>query len=76
MQGFEADEWDAKALGQQAKGWSRILDRREAIALGWSLCKGGDLLFVAGKGAEATQEIAGEHFPFDDRRELRRLMEV
>jgi UDP-N-acetylmuramoyl-L-alanyl-D-glutamate--2,6-diaminopimelate ligase len=44
-------------------------------ALGWALCGEDDLLFVAGKGAEKTQEIAGERFPFDDRHELRRLME-
>ena len=48
-------------------GWARVVDRREAIALGWTLCHEGDLLFVAGKGAEQTQEIAGERFPFDDR---------
>ena len=76
VRGFDAAEADAGDLRNGHKGWARVLDRRQAIVLGWSLCSEGDLLFVAGKGAETTQEIAGERFPFDDRQELRRLMEV
>ncbi len=76
VRGFDGAERSAEDLRGGRKGWVRVLDRREAIALGWALCREGDLLFVAGKGAEQTQEIAGERFPFDDRSELRRLMEV
>ncbi|MDR2029945.1 MAG: UDP-N-acetylmuramoyl-L-alanyl-D-glutamate--2,6-diaminopimelate ligase [Puniceicoccales bacterium] len=44
-----------------------ILDREEAIAVGYDLavCWGG-ILVVAGKGHESTQEIVGQFFPFHD----------
>ena len=76
VRGFRSTEAGIENLRNGHKGWACSLDRREAIALGWSLCGDDDLLFIAGKGAEKTQEIAGERFPFDDRLELRRLMEV
>ena len=36
-----------------------------------ALCEAGDVLLIAGKGHETTQEIAGVKHPFDDRRALR-----
>ena len=50
-------------------------DRRKAIALALGQAEKGDVVIVAGKGHETTQEIAGVKHPFDDRevvREFRR----
>lgn len=50
-------------------------DRRKAIALALGQAEKGDVVVVAGKGHETTQEIAGVKHPFDDRevvREFRR----
>ena len=47
-----------------------VLDRAEAIAAAVARLAPGDVLLVAGKGHETTQEIAGVHHPFDDRRVL------
>ncbi len=45
----------------------RITDRRQAIARALALAKPGDIVCVAGKGHETSQEIAGQFHPFDDR---------
>lgn len=42
-------------------------DRRLAIRLGLTLAREGDLLLVAGKGHETTQQVGDDFFPFDDR---------
>ncbi|HXY43058.1 MAG TPA: UDP-N-acetylmuramoyl-L-alanyl-D-glutamate--2,6-diaminopimelate ligase [Acidimicrobiales bacterium] len=42
-------------------------DRRTAIALGLSLAHPGDVVVVAGKGHETTQQIGDELYDFDDR---------
>ena len=42
-------------------------ERRRAIEQGMALARPGDIVLVAGKGHEATQEIAGVKHPFDDR---------
>lgn len=42
-------------------------DRRAAIRLGLALAQPGDVLLVAGKGHETTQDIGGVVTPFDDR---------
>jgi len=49
-------------------------DRRAAIALGVSICEPGDVLVVAGKGHEVTQQIGDELVAFDDRAVLRALV--
>ena len=43
-----------------------IAGRGEAIKLGISKLKSGDLLLVAGKGHESTQEMNGQKFEFSD----------
>jgi UDP-N-acetylmuramoyl-L-alanyl-D-glutamate--2,6-diaminopimelate ligase len=50
-------------------------DRRAAIA--WALNHAGptDVVLIAGKGHETTQEIDGVKHPFDDRQVARRLLE-
>ena len=50
-------------------------DRRKAIHLALGQAEKGDVVVIAGKGHETTQEIAGVKHPFDDRevvREFRR----
>jgi UDP-N-acetylmuramoyl-L-alanyl-D-glutamate--2,6-diaminopimelate ligase len=52
-------------------------DRREAIAEALRQARPGDVVVIAGKGHETTQEIGGSLLPFDDRevarQELARL---
>ena len=43
-----------------------ISDRKEAIKLGISLAKTGDILLIAGKGHEKYQDINGTKHTFDD----------
>jgi UDP-N-acetylmuramoyl-L-alanyl-D-glutamate--2,6-diaminopimelate ligase len=45
----------------------QLADRRQAIAHALALAQPGDVVCVAGKGHETTQEIAGQFHPFDDR---------
>jgi UDP-N-acetylmuramoyl-L-alanyl-D-glutamate--2,6-diaminopimelate ligase len=42
-------------------------DRRQAIARALSLAAPGDLVLVAGKGHETTQQLHDDFLPFDDR---------
>lgn len=43
-------------------------DRARAITRAVAAATAGDIVLIAGKGHERTQEIAGTHYPFDDRR--------
>jgi UDP-N-acetylmuramoyl-L-alanyl-D-glutamate--2,6-diaminopimelate ligase len=47
--------------------YERLPDRRQAIAHALARAQPGDIVCVAGKGHETTQEIAGQFHPFDDR---------
>jgi UDP-N-acetylmuramoyl-L-alanyl-D-glutamate--2,6-diaminopimelate ligase len=44
-----------------------ILDRREAIESAIEDARRGDVVVIAGKGADTEQELAGRRVPFDDR---------
>ena len=46
-------------------------DRAKAIALTLSRADEGDVVIIAGKGHETTQEIKGVKYPFDDREVVR-----
>ncbi|MBO7721952.1 MAG: UDP-N-acetylmuramoyl-L-alanyl-D-glutamate--2,6-diaminopimelate ligase [Kiritimatiellae bacterium] len=46
-------------------------DRGRAIASALESAVAGDVVIIAGKGHETTQEIKGVKFPFDDREEVR-----
>ena len=46
-------------------------DRREAIRYALANAAEGDVVVIAGKGHETTQEIAGVKYPFDDREIVR-----
>ncbi|MDQ3823330.1 MAG: UDP-N-acetylmuramoyl-L-alanyl-D-glutamate--2,6-diaminopimelate ligase [Actinomycetota bacterium] len=51
-----------------------VVDRRAAIARAISLARDGDVVVIAGKGHEATQEIGGRLLPFDDREVAREAL--
>ena len=50
---------------------SSALARAAAIAFALSNAARGDVVVIAGKGHETTQEIAGVKHPFDDREVVR-----
>lgn len=51
-----------------------VIDRRQAIVRGYKCCNAGDILLIAGKGAEDGQEINGIEIPFSDEEELKKFM--
>ena len=53
----------------------RIADRRSAIKTACMLAKPGDVILVAGKGHETYQDVKGVKHHFDDKEELRKIME-
>ena len=44
----------------------KILQREEAIMMSKQLVKKGDIVLIAGKGHETTQEINGQKINFND----------
>ena len=48
-----------------------ITDRREAIKAAVALARPGDIILVAGKGHETSQDVGGVKHHFDDREEVR-----
>jgi UDP-N-acetylmuramoyl-L-alanyl-D-glutamate--2,6-diaminopimelate ligase len=62
------DHMEAGVAGKFPSGkYERLVDRRQAIAHALALAQSGDVVCVAGKGHEVTQEIGGQFHPFDDR---------
>jgi UDP-N-acetylmuramoyl-L-alanyl-D-glutamate--2,6-diaminopimelate ligase len=61
--GAIADEVEAGALSSL----ERELDRRAAIELALGEARPGDVVVIAGRGAEPEQELATRKIPFDDR---------
>lgn len=51
-----------------------IVDRKEAMDQALQRARPGDVVLVAGKGHEKTQEIAGQKWPFDDVQVLQELL--
>jgi UDP-N-acetylmuramyl-tripeptide synthetase len=51
-----------------------VLDRREAIARALELAEPGDVVVLAGKGHETTQQLRDRALPFDDRQVARELL--
>jgi UDP-N-acetylmuramoyl-L-alanyl-D-glutamate--2,6-diaminopimelate ligase len=51
-----------------------IEDRREAIAHAIASASAGDVVLLAGKGHETTQEVAGRRLPFSDALEAERAL--
>ncbi len=62
------DHMEAGVAGKYFESqYERLPDRRQAIARTLALAQPGDVVCIAGKGHETTQEIAGQFHPFDDR---------
>ncbi len=51
-----------------------VPDRKRAIAYGLDLLQSGDVLLIAGKGAEEYQEIMGIKYPFNDHDIITKLL--
>jgi UDP-N-acetylmuramoyl-L-alanyl-D-glutamate--2,6-diaminopimelate ligase len=60
---------DPAAIAEQVAAGSLqiVLDRREAIEAAIAEALPGDVVVIAGKGADREMEIAGGRIPFDDR---------
>jgi UDP-N-acetylmuramoyl-L-alanyl-D-glutamate--2,6-diaminopimelate ligase len=54
--------------------YEAIEDRREAIAHAIASASAGDVVLLAGKGHETTQEVAGRQLPFSDALEAERAL--
>jgi UDP-N-acetylmuramoyl-L-alanyl-D-glutamate--2,6-diaminopimelate ligase len=67
---------DPQAIAEQvADGQLEIvLDRREAIERALADAEAGDVVVIAGKGADVEMEIAGGNVPFDDRAIAREVL--
>ncbi len=65
----------AEIAAQVAQGALEIvLDRRAAIEAALADARPGDVVVIAGKGADAQMEIAGGSVPFDDRAVAREVL--
>ncbi len=65
----------AEIAEQVAQGKLEIvLDRRAAIEVALSDARPGDVVVIAGKGADSEMEIAGRTIPFDDRVVIREAL--
>ena len=56
------------------KNWTIINDRENAIATAIKQAKAQDIILVAGKGHESTQEINGNFINFSDREVVSRIL--
>jgi UDP-N-acetylmuramoyl-L-alanyl-D-glutamate--2,6-diaminopimelate ligase len=67
---------DPQAIAEEvAQGRLEIvIDRREAIERALADAGAGDVVVIAGKGADAEMEIAGSFVPFDDRAVAREVL--
>lgn len=57
----------------QGRKYVTVVDRQEAIATALRESRAGDVVLIAGKGHETTQEFENRSIPFDDREQVRRL---
>ncbi len=60
--------------GLQKKKYEIVEDRRQAISTVMALAQPGDVVLLAGKGAESYQEVNGERHPFSDTAEAARVL--
>jgi len=51
-----------------------VVDRRAAIAQALGEANAGDVVVIAGKGADTEMEIGGRFVPFDDRAVAREVL--
>ncbi len=62
------------AAGMQHPPYAQVADRACAIGLAIELARPGDIVLLAGKGHETTQEIQGRKLPFSDAAVARRVL--
>lgn len=62
--------------GFMGSNHTSIPDRREAIRAAIEMSKPNDIILIAGKGHENYQILGAERIPFDDRVEVRKVIEV
>ena len=65
---YECAETIRSEITSNYKNFQNIADRKKAIYKAIKLMKDGDVLLVAGKGHEKTQEIKGKKIGFDDQK--------
>ena len=69
---------EVKVKGEKGKRADDFLfvepDRKKAIEYALRNAKEGDVVVIAGKGHETTQEIKGVKYPFDDREMVRNFV--
>ena len=63
---WEDPEVILSAIAEGAPGATRLQDRAQAIARVIAQAGAADVVLLAGKGHEQTQEIKGQRYPFDD----------
>ncbi len=56
--------------------WYVEIDRRKAIRKALKIAQTGDIVIVAGKGAEVTMEVCGESVPWDERAIIREELQI
>lgn len=62
---------DRSHAAKSKRGYTVIVDRREAIREALAGAQPGDVVFIGGKGHETYQIVGSEVLPFDDREEVR-----
>ena len=65
----------AGATAVDGARWTAVLDRREAIAVALREAAPGDVVLIAGKGHERTQELRDRTVVFDDRQVAAELLQ-
>src|SRR5690606_14210938 len=60
--------------GQRPGGYENVIERRDAIRRAIEAARPGDIVLIAGKGHETTQEFHDRSIHFDDREEAARAL--
>ena len=61
-------------MNHQEKNYKVIENRYCAIKFAMKFAKKGDIIIVAGKGDEQTQEIKGNFYPFHDKSCIKQII--
>ncbi len=64
-----------KGIKKTKGSYECIVDRKEAIKKAISMAHKKDIIVIAGKGHELTQEINGKKYPFDERKIIKDILE-
>lgn len=63
-----------KGMKQTKGNYECIVDRKEAIQKALQIAHKKDIVVIAGKGHELTQEIHGKKYPFDEREIVKEML--